>query len=101
MDEVLVTEAGDGSFRVEVRSRDAITHHEVTVPADLAKQTGCEDVAPEELVRQSFAFLLEREPSTSVLNHFSLDQITRYFPEYPADIRRRCSEEGGSTSSIE
>jgi hypothetical protein len=39
-------------------------------------------------VRRSFDFLLEREPSTSILSSFSLEQIGHYFPEYPAVIGR-------------
>jgi hypothetical protein len=33
--------------------------------------------------------LLEREPSTSILRRFSLEVVSQYFPEYPAQIRRR------------
>ena len=35
---------------------------------------------PEDLVRASFAFLLEREPSESILREFDLTVIGRYFP---------------------
>ena len=36
----------------------------------------------EELVGDSFAFLLEREPKESILKEFDLALIRRYFPEY-------------------
>ena len=36
----------------------------------------------EELVRDSFAFLLEREPKESILEEFDLPAIKRYFPDY-------------------
>ena len=36
----------------------------------------------EELVRDSFAFLLEREPKESILSEFDLAVIERYFPEF-------------------
>ena len=42
-----------------------------------------------ELVRESFRFLLEREPPSSILSRFDLPVIARYFPEYPGEIRRR------------
>jgi len=53
-----------------------------------------EDLAPAgtdeaSLVRESFAFLLEREPATSILREFELTVIGRYFPEYEREIRRR------------
>ncbi|WP_462188558.1 MULTISPECIES: hypothetical protein [unclassified Frankia] len=38
------------------------------------------------LVRASFAFLLAREPAGSILPTFELSEITRYFPNYPAEI---------------
>lgn len=43
---------------------------------------------PEDLVRRSFGFLLEREPRTSILREFDLPVIARYFPEYEREIRR-------------
>ena len=42
---------------------------------------------PEDLVRRSFEFLLEREPRTSILREFDLPVIGRYFPEYEREIR--------------
>jgi len=36
----------------------------------------------EELVRDSFGFLLEREPKESILKEFDLSVIQRYFPDY-------------------
>jgi hypothetical protein len=36
----------------------------------------------EDLVRDSFAFLLEREPKASILKEFDLSVIQRYFPDY-------------------
>jgi hypothetical protein len=43
---------------------------------------------PTDLVRRSFAFLLEREPKESILSSFDLMVISRYFPEYEAGIQR-------------
>ena len=37
---------------------------------------------PEELVRRSFEFLLQRESKESILREFELSVIQRYFPEY-------------------
>lgn len=41
------------------------------------------------LVRDSFEFLLEREPNTSILATFALSEIARYFPEYPSWLEER------------
>jgi hypothetical protein len=45
--------------------------------------------AAEELVRESFRFLLKREPPEAILHRFDLGVIAGYFPEYPSEIRRR------------
>jgi hypothetical protein len=65
------------------------TEHRVGVAeADLAELApGTSD--PTELVRASFAFLLEREPKESILRSFDLPLIGRYFPEYRRTIRDR------------
>jgi len=63
------------------------TRHEVTVAhADLERLApGATD--PTDLVRRSFAFLLRREPPSSILPSFDLTVIGRYFPEYESTIR--------------
>ena len=46
-------------------------------------------VDAKELVRESFRFLLEREPPESILSRFDLPVIERYFPNYRGEIARR------------
>ena len=45
--------------------------------------------SPEDLVRASFEFLLEREPRESIMRSFELPIIGRFFADYPDEIRRR------------
>ena len=45
----------------------------------------------EHLVTETFRFLLEREPVSSILSSFDPSVVARYFPEYPTEIRRRLS----------
>jgi hypothetical protein len=78
-------------FRVEVRDGDRVTTHQVTVPERLGDGFELRDDDLERVVRESFRFLLEREPATSILGRFSLDVISRYFPEYPDELARRLS----------
>jgi hypothetical protein len=40
----------------------------------------------ERLVEDSFEFLLQREPPSSILSEFDLSVIERYFPDYPRTI---------------
>jgi hypothetical protein len=84
---VLVARQADGTFAVKVRCAKSDTSHIVSVPASLRQDLGLGAVPVEEVVRASFAFLLDREPATSVLPRFSLDVIGRYFPEYPVELR--------------
>ena len=66
----------------------ATTHHRVRVTkADLERFGG--SVSAEDLLQESFRFLLERESNTSILRSFNLPAINSYFPEYETDIRQR------------
>jgi len=90
--EIAVVAQPDGTFRVEVAGRGCATTHFVTVPDGYPATLGCADVATEELIRASFAFLLAHEPATSILRRFSLDQIADYFPDFPAVIGQRLGD---------
>lgn len=65
------------------------TRHTVAVSQDALARLAPGHYDPEELVRASFEFLLEREPRESVLRSFELPVIERYFPGYESQIRRR------------
>jgi hypothetical protein len=91
MARVTITSLGPGRYGVEVSEGDVTTDHEVTVPDGFLADLGMDGADPGEAVGRSFEFLLEREPSTSILREFSLNQISRYFPEYPEELRRRAA----------
>lgn len=78
-----------GNFCVHVGDGPDATHHEVRVPERLMDALGLPRLEPHELVEETFRFLLEREPATSILREFSLDVVSRYFPEYEDEIRIR------------
>jgi hypothetical protein len=88
MPEVTVVETGNGTYKVVVGDGPGRTTHTVSVSADWADDLGCGDVPGIDLVRASFVFLLDREPATSILRNFSLEQIAQYFTEYPKSISR-------------
>lgn len=91
MSDVTVTPMGPHQFGVEITEGDTTTSHEVTVPEELLDDLGLVDVDEERVVRESIAFLLEREPATSIMQQFSLDVISQYFPEYGEELSRRLS----------
>jgi hypothetical protein len=87
--EVTAAVVADGwECKVTVRNGSQ-THHRVRVSrADLARLApGASD--PVDLVEASFAFLLERESTESILREFDLAVIGSYFPDYERVIGRR------------
>jgi hypothetical protein len=66
----------------------ATTQHRVRVQRMEAERLGA-GRPTEELIRESFRFLLEREPNTSILSSFELPVIGRYFPEFEQEIQKR------------
>lgn len=78
----------DTRYEVTVRGHTTTTHTVSVDPAYYQRLTGGQ-VSPERLVEESFAFLLEHEPNTSILRRFDLPVINRYFPEYETAIRKR------------
>jgi hypothetical protein len=84
-----VEEFDASHFRVRVIEGGSESAHQVTLdPKDYARLAGA-TVQREELIRKSFEFLLEREPKESILGRFDLSVISRYFPEYEREIKKR------------
>ena len=75
-------------YEVKVGGTPA-TVHRVTLPDADRQRLGGGDIPAEQLIEESFRFLLEREPNTSILKTFDLPVIGRYFPEYEGEIRKR------------
>ncbi len=86
---IRITPAGSHEFGVEVTEGEETTSHRVIVPQSMLDDWGLEDSAAEHVVRESFAFLMEREPASSILPEFSLAIIPRYFPEYREELPDR------------
>ena len=45
-------------------------------------------IIPEEFIKKSIEFLLERESKDSILRQFDIAQINDYFPEYEREIKK-------------
>ena len=87
-----VEKTGNLEFRVRIIEKGSESTHTVTLKQDdYARLTGGK-IEPEELVRRSFEFLLEREPKESILSRFDLSVISRYFPEFEREIKRKLSK---------
>lgn len=89
MAEISVTSVGPREFEVQVREGDRETNHRVAVPEGLIEELGLPEDDLDKVVRESFAFLLKREPASSIMPEFSLDVIPGYFPEYKEELPKR------------
>lgn len=87
--DIAIGSTGPREFRVTVNDGESETSHQVTVPERLIGEFGVAEDDLERVVRESFEFLLEREPASSIMSEFSLDVIQRYFPEYEEELPRR------------
>ena len=83
---VSVRPLGHSLFRVKVEEGSSLTTHDVAVPRGFLEKVAWSKT-PEELIRSSFKFLLEREPKESILESFELPAISQYFPEYDQAVR--------------
>ena len=83
------SETADGwRFNVRVSGGGSESRHEVTLSRS-DRDCIARAADPDQLVRESFVFLLEREPKESILSSFDLTVIARYFPEYERAMAER------------
>jgi hypothetical protein len=89
--DVACTPDGVGGWRCDVTigTDAAATQHDVSVEPDTLARLAAEADEPTDLVRRSFAFMLEREPRESILRSFELSVIGRYFPEWEREMTAR------------
>ena len=84
--DVVCSTSGDGATcQVTVKDDRSESKHVVHVPKNDLQRWG-RGGSPEDLVRRSFEFLLQREPKESILREFELSIIQRYFPEFDRKI---------------
>jgi hypothetical protein len=75
--------------QVTVGDDPAATRHTVEVPRECLETLDPGAASPDRLVETSFHFLLEREPREAIMSRFELPLITRFFPEWEAEMGRR------------
>jgi len=79
-------------FEVRVTEGTNTTTHHVRLAPDLLGDLGLGDMEPERLLRETFAFLLERESASEIMDEFTLEDVARFFPEFYDEIRSRLGE---------
>ena len=86
---IQVEPKGKNVYRVTVEEGGSRSQHTVTLEEGYYRKLTDGKITPEELIRKSFDFLLERESKESILSSFELPVIQRYFPEYERTIGGR------------
>ncbi len=84
-----VKNAGENTYAVRVIEGNSESSHRVTLAEKDYARLANGKVSPEEMIRRSFEFLLEHESKESILERFDLTVISRYFPQYEREIKRR------------
>ena len=75
-------------FTVTLRDAAGSSEHVVTLSGADWERLGRGYRSPEDLVRASFGFLLQREPRDAILGSFDVSQIPTFFPEFEREIAR-------------
>ena len=87
MPDIDIAAADTNAYDVTITDDDGRqTSHRVWVPPSVLTELGLSEAQEPVLVRASMAYLLEREPASSILPQFGLDEIPRFFPNYPTEI---------------
>jgi hypothetical protein len=79
-------------FEVIVSVGKGETRHHVTLARDACQRLTMGAHTPEHCIKASFQFLLDREPKESILRHFDIAVISRYFPEFERELLRYLSQ---------
>jgi hypothetical protein len=88
----LMAEDDPLDFEVVVRERGGETRHHVTMSRETCNRLTVGKNTPERCVEAAFRFLLDREPKESILGHFDVTVISRYFPEFDRELPRYLSQ---------
>lgn len=89
MTSIAVTEMEPYHFGVQVEEGDAVVSCRVRLTEGFLDDLRMGDVDATRIVNESLAFLLEREPATSLPGQLSLDALGRDHPEYYDELRAR------------
>ena len=92
MASIKITEIEKDKFFVEV-SDNVKSSHNVVISDKVYQELTNSMISKYELLEKSFAFLLDREPNTSILTNFEIQIISHYFSDYTNCVRRWCKIE--------
>jgi hypothetical protein len=77
-------------YDVEIADGERRSRHNVRVSHEDMERWGRPgEPDPDALVKRAFEFLLQRESAGQILKSFELGDVSRYFPEFDEEMRRR------------
>jgi hypothetical protein len=77
------------SYDVKITESGSKTTYQVTMDKDYYMHlTEGGRIMPEEFIKKSFEFLLDRESKDSILQQFDIAKINDYFPQYEKEMKR-------------
>ncbi|HZD70530.1 MAG TPA: hypothetical protein VFA45_17035 [Actinomycetes bacterium] len=85
MAEILTQAVDERLYQAEATVDGRHYAYRVSVPQDLVERVGADPAA---IVRATIAFLLDREPPTSIMERFDCSVVSRFFPEYESELPR-------------
>ncbi len=74
-------------FKVILTEDDEVVGEYVVLMSDEEYERYGDDLEPQELIEATLAFLLAREEPEMIMEQFHLQDVEKYFPEYPDNVR--------------
>ncbi len=75
------------TFEVNIITGETQTKHLVYLDNADYQELTAGKITPEELVRKTMEFLLQKKPKESILRELDIGQISGYLPEYPEQVK--------------
>lgn len=88
-DDIHILPMSDHVYAVDLHASEATTNHRVTVDDRFRDDLGVIDLDEQLVVRESFHFLLDHEPATSIAPEFTLSELADSHPDYVPELRAR------------
>jgi hypothetical protein len=83
---IKIKQLNNNEFQVTITEGNTSSEHKVTLDDNFYNKLTQGKKTKQDLLKDSFEFLLEREAKESILSEFNLKLIQHYFPEYESKI---------------
>lgn len=80
-DQIKMNKLSVSKFLVTI-SDEQTTTHEVILDDKFLNNLNIKHLSKEQIIHESFLFLLSRESNTSILKEFNIEVISSYFPDF-------------------